>query len=239
MENPKVVILCGGKGVRLKPLNKDIPKPLVEIGGKPIIHQAVELYSQKGFSDFILCIGYKGYLIKEYFSRFPDYKIKYSDSGEDATMIKRIHDIKDMIDDKIIVAYGDTYAHIDFNNLLSFHNSTDALMTIVASSIKSPFGLIDIKENKNITNFKEKPTLNYYMGYSIIKKEAFKYITEDLLKAKDEEGWTLFFKKLIDMEKMNAYLDNSLCITFNTQSQKKISDNIFQYYTDWRPENEE
>ena len=115
MENPKVVILCGGKGVRLKPLTKDIPKPLVEIGGKPIIHQAVELYSQKGFSDFILCIGYKGYLIKEYFSRFPDYKIKYSDSGEDATMIKRIHDIKDMIDDKIIVAYGDTYAHINFN----------------------------------------------------------------------------------------------------------------------------
>ena len=123
MENPKVVILCGGKGVRLKPLTNNIPKPLVEIGGKPILHQAVELYSQKGFNDFIFCIGYKGHLIKEYFSRLSNYNIKYSDSGEDATMIKRIYDIKNMINDKIIVAYGDTYAHIDFNDLLSFHNS--------------------------------------------------------------------------------------------------------------------
>ena len=239
MKNPKVVILCGGRGIRLKPLTDNIPKPLVDIGGKPILHQAIELYSKRGFKEFILCIGYKGHLIKEYFSKFPDYKIKYSDSGETATMIKRIYDIKDMIDDKIIVAYGDTYAYINFDELLSSHNSNNALMTIVASSIKSPFGLIDINDNNTITSFKEKPTLNYYMGYSVINKEALELITEDLLKAKGEDGWTLFFKKLIETEKMNAYVDDKLFITFNTQSQKKISDNIFQYYTDWRPENEE
>src|SRR3989344_9449352 len=239
MENPKVVILCGGKGVRLKPLTNNIPKPLVEIGGKPILHQAVDLYSQRGFKDFIFCIGYKGHLIKEYFSKFPKYDIKYSDSGEDATMIKRVYDIRGLIDDKIIVAYGDTYAYINFNELLSSHNSSDALMTIVATSIKSPFGLIETKENKKITSFREKPILNYYMGYSIIEKEAFKYITEDLLKIKGEEGWTLFFKKLIEIGKMNAYIDDKLVITFNTQSQRKMSNNIFQYYTDWKPENEE
>jgi len=145
----------------------------------------------------------------------PKYDIKYSDSGEDATMIKRVYDIRGLIDDKIIVAYGDTYAYINFNELLSSHNSSDALMTIVATSIKSPFGLIETKENKKITSFREKPILNYYMGYS------------------------LFFKKLIEIGKMNAYIDDKLVITFNTQSQRKMSNNIFQYYTDWKPENEE
>ena len=238
MKNPKVVILCGGNGVRLKPLTDDIPKPLIEMGGKPILHQAIDLYSKRGFNDFILCIGYKGYLIKEYFSKFPEYNIEYSDSGEDATMIKRINDIKDLVDDKIIVAYGDTYAYINFNELLSSHNNENALMTMVTNSIKSPFGLIDINDKK-ITNFKEKPTLNYYIGYSIIEKEAFNHITKDLLKAVGEEGWTLFFKKIIEMKKMGAYNHEGLNITFNTHSQKKVSDNIFKYYTDWKPEDEE
>src|SRR3989344_1924840 len=165
MKNPKVVILCGGKGIRLKPLTDNIPKPLVEIGGKPVLHQALELYSQGGFNDFILCIGYKGHLIKEYFSKFPQYKIQYSDSGEDATMIKK---------------------------------------------------------NNVVTNFKEKPILSYYMGYSIIEKEAFKYITEDLLKLKNEDGWTLFFKKMIDIEKMGSYPHEGLHLTINTHSQKKL-----------------
>ncbi len=238
MKNPKVVILCGGKGVRLKPITNDLPKPLVEIGGKPILHQAVEAYSKKGFNDFIFCIGYKGNLIKEYFNKFPEYNIQYSDSGEDASMLKRIYDVKDLIDDKIIVAYGDTYAYINFNELISFHNSKNVLMTMVSSSIKSPFGLIDISENDKIANFREKPVLNYYMGYSVIEKDAFKHITEELLNSKGEEGWTSFFKKLIAIGKMSAYLDNNLFITFNTHSQKKIADNIFKYYTDWRPEDE-
>jgi len=239
MKNPKVVILCGGKGIRLKPLTDNIPKPLVEIGGKPVLHQALELYSQGGFNDFILCIGYKGHLIKEYFSKFPQYKIQYSDSGEDATMIKRINDVKDLIDEKAIIAYGDTYAYLNFNGLISHHNSNNVLMTIVSSPIRSPFGLIDTKENNVVTNFKEKPILSYYMGYSIIEKEAFKYITEDLLKLKNEDGWTLFFKKMIDIEKMGSYPHEGLHLTINTHSQKKLSENIFNYYTDWNPENEE
>ncbi|MBS3143820.1 nucleotidyltransferase family protein [Candidatus Woesearchaeota archaeon] len=238
MKTPKIVILCGGKGVRLKPITNDIPKPLVEIDGKPILHQAVNLYSNKGFNDFIFCIGYKGSLIKNYFNKFSNYNIQYSDSGEEATMLKRIYDIKDLIEDKIIVAYGDTYADIDFKKLLESHNSSDALMTIVASSVQSPFGLINIKKDNKIIEFKEKPKLNYYMGYSIIEKEAFNYITKDLLNTKGEEGWTLFFQKIISMGKMRAYYHEGLNITFNTHSQKKIADNIFKYYTYWG-ENEE
>lgn len=239
MKNPKIVILCGGKGVRLKPLTNEVPKPLVEIKGKPVLHHAVELYSKKGFNDFILCIGYKGHLIKEYFSKFPNYNIQYSESGADASMLKRVYDVKNLIEDKIIVCYGDTYADIDFKKLLEFHNSKNSLMTIVSSPIKSPFGLVDIHKNKSkVINFKEKPTLNYYMGYSIIDKEAFNHISKDLLNAKGEEGWTLFFQKLIAMGKFNTYLHEGLHITFNTHSEKKIAENIFKYYTYWTPENE-
>jgi len=114
----------------------------------------------------------------------------------------------------------------------------EAFMLMQENFEKLSQELDKIKKDNKIIEFKEKPKLNYYMGYSIIEKEAFNYITKDLLNTKGEEGWTLFFQKIISMGKMRAYYHEGLNITFNTHSQKKIADNIFKYYTYWG-ENEE
>jgi len=229
MKKTRIIILCGGKGERLKPITEQIPKPMIEIDGKPILHHALDLYSKKGFNDFILCIGYKGDLIKEYFKSNKNYNIVFKDSGENAGMLKRIYESKDLFDDTAIIAYGDTYADIDFENLLKFHNANSSLLTIVTTPIKSPFGITDVEEDGRVTNFKEKPVLSYYIGYFVINKEAFKHMEN--LDINSNESLISFFNKIIKMNKLYTYSHQGLHITFNTKSEKKVADNVFKYFT--------
>jgi len=232
MEEVNVVVLCGGKGNRLGPLGQEIPKGLVKMNGVPILHRTLDLYSKKGFNKFVLCIGYKGKMIKDYFKDKNNFNIRFSDSGEDANMLKRIYDIKDLVGENIFIVYGDTYADINLNGLLSNHSSDDNLATIVTTSIKNPWGLIKIDESGKITNYEEKPILNYYMGILVLNKEAFKFISKEMLEAKNEEGLVLFFKELVRIGKLNNYSHNGLHITFNTPSEKNLANNIFEYFTD-------
>lgn len=230
MENIKIVVLCGGKGERLKPITEEIPKSLIEIEGKAILDHALELYSKKGFNDFILCIGYKGELIKNHFKNNKKYNLQFVDSGENASMLKRIYDTKNLFRDSTIIAYGDTYADIDFKSLLKFHKSKSSLLTIVTTPIKSPFGITDIDEIGKVTSFKEKPVLSYYIGYFVIDKKAFDYMKE-YINLGSEESLISFFNILIKMNKIYTYSYSGLHITFNTSSEKKIADNIFKYFT--------
>ena len=190
----KTVILCGGKGTRLRELTEEIPKPLVEIGGKPILWHLMKIYSHYGFNDFILCLGYKGELIKEYFSRNnkENWKITFVDTGEEANKAERIKKVQKYIkDDNFFVAYGDDVCDVNVKKVLDLHLKKGKIVTLTAVNLLSPFGVMEVNENDEVTEFKEKPKLDYWMngGYFVFNKKIFNYLKEgyDLEKEAFEE----------------------------------------------------
>ena len=120
----KIGILCGGKGSRLRPQIEETPKTLVPLNGKPILEHNLELFSKKNYKDFILCIGYNGERIVNHIQKLKikgvDYNIQFSDAGIEASMLKRIYQLKELVQDMILITYGDTLTNIDVNDLLFF-----------------------------------------------------------------------------------------------------------------------
>jgi len=210
LEEIKVGVLCGGKGVRLKPLTSLIPKALVLLRDKPIVQHSLDLYSNSVEDK--------------------PYNISYSKSGEDAGMLKRIYDLKDNFDGNIIITYGDTINNINFQDLLKFHENNKSQATIVSREVENPFGLLDIQKNK-VRKFEEKPVFTYYIGTMVLNKEVFDYMDKELLDKKDGSGIILFFKKLMDLGLLHAYTHKGKELTFNTRAQMlDAEENIIDYY---------
>ena len=180
----KTAILCGGEGTRLKELTESIPKPLVEIGGKPILWHIMKVYSHYGFNDFILCLGYKGDLIEEYFkkNKEKEWNIAFADTGQKTNTGGRIKKIEKYIDDGLFFAtYGDGLANINLKELLDFHKRKNKIATITCVNPLSQFGIIDIGNNNLIIRFREKPPLNQWIngGFFVFNKEIFGFISDD------------------------------------------------------------
>lgn len=177
----KAVILAGGLGTRLSEETSIRPKPMVEIGGKPILWHIMKIYSQYGINEFIICLGYKGYFIKEYFSNYflhmsditfdmqnnsvevhnkraEPWKVTLVDTGDHSMTggrIKRIYDyVKD--DEAFCLTYGDGVADINVSELVKFHQAHGKQATLTATYAPGRFGAIDITNNQ-ITQFTEKP----------------------------------------------------------------------------------
>jgi glucose-1-phosphate cytidylyltransferase len=204
----KVVIFCGGKGTRLREETEYKPKPLVEVGGKPILWHIMKHYSHYGFNDFILCLGYKGDLIKQYFLNYKtevndftislrdgdvrvhggtpeDWNITCVDTGLDSLTGKRLRLVKQFIgdDEDIMVTYGDGVSNVDLGALMAFHKSHGSLGTITGIKPVSKFGALRISEENLITHFEEKPYLNDRIngGFLIFKKEIFDHLDDNML----------------------------------------------------------
>ena len=135
--------MCGGRGKRLGKLTENLPKPLIKIGDKTILELKLRNYIQQGFNNFILCVGYKGDLIKEAVKQFGLTGVfKFSDEGEPAGILKRLYMAKDLFDERIIVTYGDTHTDINLLQLYESHIKSDNEATIVVAPIQNPFGLV-------------------------------------------------------------------------------------------------
>jgi glucose-1-phosphate cytidylyltransferase len=181
MQVGKVVILAGGLGSRLAEETEIRPKPLVEIGGRPILWHIMKIYSKFGLNDFVICLGYKGYLIKEYFANYhlhmsdvtfdmlsnstivhhrraEPWKVTLVDTG-DATMTGgRIRRVRDHIgENNFCLTYGDGVADIDVAALLAFHEKNGLLATVTAVQPDARFGALDVDAAGKVTNFREKP----------------------------------------------------------------------------------
>lgn len=207
----RTVILCGGEGTRLRELTESIPKPLVEIGGKPILWHIMKIYSYYGFNDFILCLGYKGNLIEEYFKKNKEenWNIIFADTGLKTNTGGRIKKIEKYIDDEIFLAnYGDGLADINLNKLLSFHKRMNKIATITCVNPVSQFGIIKINDSNLITAFKEKPLLNQWIngGFFVFNKKIFDYLTgDDILEKRPFE--TLAKERQIVAYKFSGFWD--------------------------------
>lgn len=177
----KVIILCGGLGTRLREETEFRPKPMVEIGDKPILWHVMKIYAHYGFNEFIICLGYKGEMVKEYFSHYElfnsditielgnrnvefhsnhsedDWRITLANTGHKALKGARIKKVEKYLDgDQFMLTYGDGIADIDIPSLLSFHKSHGKLVTVTGVNPASCFGELKIKGDE-VESFSEKP----------------------------------------------------------------------------------
>ncbi len=199
----KTIILCGGIGYRLKEETEFKPKPMVLIGGKPILWHIMKIYSHYGYNDFVIALGYKGNVIKEYFlnqkyfandftldtksgrtkihkngnSLDDDFHISFVDTGEDTLPGERILRVMDYVpdsDEHFMVTYGDGVADIDIKKLMSFHKSQGTVGTITGVHPHSKYGLLKINDRGVIISFTEKPVLNEFVnGGFMVFKREF------------------------------------------------------------------
>ena len=202
----KAVILAGGLGTRISEETVIKPKPMIEIGGKPILWHIMKIYSFYGINDFIICCGYKGYVIKEYFAnyflhqsditfdmsknemkihqeRVEPWKVTLIDTGEQTMTGGRIKRIKEYLDDgeDFCLTYGDGLANIDITKLIAFHKNHDKLATLSAIYPPGRFGALDITENQ-VTSFYEKPRGDGALingGFFVLNSKALDYIQDD------------------------------------------------------------
>ena len=182
----KVFFLAGGFGTRLSEETDLIPKPLVHIGGKPILWHIMEIYSQYGFNEFVILLGYKGRMIEEYFLNRDDldnWDITFLDTGLKTDTGGRIKRASQHIDNQaFMLTYGDGLADIDLTQLLSFHKKHGGMVTMTSVQLASRFGILKIGENKRVTQFKEKPKENEAWingGFFICEPEVLEYIDKD------------------------------------------------------------
>ncbi len=204
-EKIKVIILCGGTGTRLKEETEFKPKPLVEIGGKPILWHIMKIYNHYGYQDFVLALGYKGNTVKDYFIRQKhhtsdfllntnkgeiinfldndtqrdDFNIIFAETGLETPHGERVLKIKPYIkEDIFMVTYGDGVANIDIDALVKFHKSHGKIATITGVHPESKWGLVNSDDNSLVTEFAQKPMLYDYVngGFMVFNKEIFDYI---------------------------------------------------------------
>ena len=202
----KVVLLAGGYGTRLSEETDIKPKPMIEIGGKPILWHIMKLYSHFGFNDFIVCLGYKGYVIKEYFANYflhmadvtfdmannqmtvhhqkaEPWKVTLVDTGASTMTGGRIKRVKEYVgNETFMVTYGDGLSDQNLGDLLKFHKSHGKIGTMTTIQPSGRFGSVDIGENESINAFIEKPKGDgawINAGFFVFEPEIFDFIDGD------------------------------------------------------------
>ncbi len=206
MSKPKVVILCGGQGTRLREETEFKPKPMIEIGEHPILWHIMKTYASYGFNEFILCLGYKGEMIKDYFYNYRirssdltisladqditfhhvrdanDWKITLVDTGQLTMTGGRIKRIQEHItEDTFMLTYGDGVTDLNIEQLLEYHKSHGGIGTVTGVFPPSRYGELMI-EGDRVSSFEEKPKINTGAingGYFVFNRAFFDYLSDD------------------------------------------------------------
>lgn len=178
-----VVILAGGKGTRMREETEFIPKPMVKIGGMPVLEHIINYFSKFKNFEFIICTGYKEEVIQNYFTEDKYQNVKILPTGLDTNTGGRIAKVKKYIQGDFIMTYGDGLADVNINKLLEFHQKHKKTATITVNKPVSRFGLVEFEKNGEVINFIEKPTLDSFVniGYMVFTKQIFQYISEDVV----------------------------------------------------------
>ncbi len=203
----KVIVLCGGLGTRMREETEFRPKPLVEVGGRPILWHIMKRYAHFGFNDFILCLGYRGNMIKEYFLNYEamnndftislgstsriefndrhreqDFRVTLADTGQETMTGGRLKRVRRYVpDETFMLTYGDGLADVDIPNLLEFHKSHGKLATVTTFRPASRFGILDIGATNQVKNFIEKPKSDAWAsaGFFVFEPRVFDYLGGD------------------------------------------------------------
>ena len=212
----KVVILAGGYGSRISEESHLVPKPMIEIGHRPLLWHIMKIYSHFGFNDFVICLGFKSKVIKDYFLSYDYYqsdftidfanrrsikikdtvvepwKVTLVDTGEDTMTGARIKSIEKYIDDDhFMLTYGDGVAAINLHELVECHRHHNKIATVTAVNPPGRFGMLHLDQNCSVTHFNEKPTDgNMWIngGFFVLSREVFRYLPEDCPNLVWEQG---------------------------------------------------
>ena len=203
----KAVILCGGQGTRLREESEYRPKPLVDIGGRPILWHIMKLFAHYGIRDFVLCLGYKGQMIKEYFLNYEamnndfsinlgskhvvefhgaheeqNFRVTLADTGAESMTGNRIKMIEKYVgNETFMLTYGDGVADVNLWELLKFHRENGKLATVTTVQPRSRFGMVEMNDARAITSFAEKPQAKGWAsaGYFVCEPGIFQYLTAE------------------------------------------------------------
>jgi glucose-1-phosphate cytidylyltransferase len=203
----KVVIFAGGLGTRISEETDARPKPMVEIGGKPILWHIMKIYSQYGFNEFIICLGYKGYIIKEYFMHYflhnsditielgnnkvdilgtntESFKVTLVDTGVNTKTAGRLKQVKKYLgNEDFMLTYGDGVSDVDIKKLLSFHKQHGKIATVTAVQLDARFGGMDVAGSGEVVSFREKAKDESKWingGFFVLKPGVFDYLEGDM-----------------------------------------------------------
>lgn len=202
----KAVLLAGGLGTRMREETEFRPKPMVEVGGKPVLWHLMKIYATYGVTDFVVCAGYKGEQIKSYFLNYAsqandftirlgrdgsvqfhgdhlerDWTVTVVDTGQATLTAGRVERIEPYVrGEQFMVTYGDGLADIDISELRAFHDSRGLLATITTVRPLSRFGLVDIDDQQRVTRFREKPQMDDWVsaGFFVFEPQVFEYLRE-------------------------------------------------------------
>ena len=208
MEKIRTVIFCGGSGTRMREQTEYIPKPLVTVGDRPILWHIMKIYSHYGLNDYVLCLGYRGDMIREYFLNYEwltqdftmnlrsrlewttheqhkieDWTITFADTGQKTLTAGRLQKVEKFLkgSDTFMATYGDGVADVDVKKLLKFHKDNGKIATITGAHPSSKYGLLQTDPDKCIVSFQQKPKLGEYIniGFMVFEKKVFDYLEED------------------------------------------------------------
>jgi glucose-1-phosphate cytidylyltransferase len=247
----KVVILAGGLGTRISEESHLKPKPMIEIGDKPILWHIMKIYSHYGYNDFIICCGYKGYVIKEYFADYylhcsdvtfdftndnnmvihnniaEPWKVTLVDTGLYTQTGGRIKRIQQYVgDEKFMLTYGDGVSNVDINELVRFHNKSNKIATLTAIQPGGKFGVLEIDGNQNIARFAEKAKEDggwINGGFMVLEPEIFDLIKDDTTILEREP-----LERLAQKCELLAYKHSGFWQCMDTQRDKNYLDSIWE-----------
>ena len=245
----KVVILAGGFGTRLSEETVNTPKPMVEIGGKPILWHLLKYFSYFGLKDFVICAGYKSQQIKDYFLKYSlinsdiridlsknkvdilkknidDWSIEIVDTGIDSMTAERLKKISHLINDDFILTYGDGLANVNINSLIDHHKKNNKLATITAVRPPARFGALQIDEkNNSVSDFKEKPDGdNSWIngGFFVLNKNIFDFIGE-----KNEVWEKEPLERIVKASQLSAYKHDGFFQPMDTLRDLNVLNNLW------------
>ncbi|MEG6612853.1 glucose-1-phosphate cytidylyltransferase [Pseudoclostridium thermosuccinogenes] len=247
----KVVILAGGFGTRISEESHLVPKPMIEIGEKPILWHIMKYYSHFGYNEFIICCGYKQYVIKEFFADYylhtsdvtfdfseknkmivhnntsEPWKVTLVDTGLNTMTGGRIKRIKEYIgNEQFMLTYGDGVSNVDINALVNFHRSHGKIATITAIQPGGRFGTLDIDESESINNFKEKSKEDggwINGGFMVFNPEIMNYIDGD---ESVLEGYP--FETLACEGQLKAYKHTGFWQCMDTMRDKQLLEKLWE-----------
>lgn len=247
----KVIILAGGYGTRISEESHLKPKPMIEIGDKPILWHIMKIYAHYGFDDFIICCGYKQYVIKEWFADYylhnsdiqfdfardnkmtvlnnkdvEAWKVTIVDTGLNTMTGGRVKRVQEYIgDEPFMLTYGDGVADVHIDELVKFHRENGKIATITTVNVGQRFGVIDFDKDNNIRSFREKSNLDGSMingGFMVFQPEIFQYIQgDDTVLERDP------LETVASMNELKGYRHNGFWQCMDTQRDRQLLEQLW------------
>jgi glucose-1-phosphate cytidylyltransferase len=254
----KVVIFAGGRGTRISEESSLRPKPMIEIGGKPILWHIMKIYAAYGHTEFIICLGYKGWMIKEYFANYflhnaditvdlsknslevhnnyaEPFKISLIDTGLDTMTAGRLKRVLPYVgNETFMLTYGDGVCNVDIDELVKFHKASGKICTMTAIQATSRFGVIKMEDDGTIDSFEEKPEDSGTWingGFFVVEPEVAKYLPDDA----DDIMWERYpMDKLAADKQIGAYKHHDFWKCMDTLRDKEELEQLWEKQPIWK-----